>query len=148
MSLHIREQECEIAALMTMCHDPSRDAPEPFDAVGIGIIGGRIAQVQTLLQLGEHAAHKQGPSPRVRFEIISHHESDAPAMFGASHGCTHLFTEHISCSSRRNSATLPAIAPIQQAKALDLALIARCLYQALPTSAFVRPDTRDRRGKG
>ena len=120
----------------------------PFDAVGIGIIGGRIDQVQTLLQLGEHAAHKQGPSRRVRFEIISHHESDAPAMFGASHGCTHLVTEHLSCSSRRNSATLPAIAPIHQAKAVDLAVIARCLDQALPTSAEALPDTGERRVKG
>jgi len=58
MSLHIREQECEIAAVMIMCHDPSRDAPEPFDAVGIGIIGGRIDQVQALLQFGEHTAHE------------------------------------------------------------------------------------------
>src|SRR6266700_4055336 len=50
MSLHIRKQECEIAAVMIVCHDPSRDAPEPFDAVGIGIIGGRIDQIQVLLQ--------------------------------------------------------------------------------------------------
>ena len=148
MSLHIRKQECEIAAVMIVCHDPSRDAPEPFDAVGIGIIGGRIDQIQVLLQLGEYAAHEQRPSRRVRFEIIRHHESDALATFGASHGCTHLVTEHLSCSSRRNSATLPAIAPIHQAKAVDLAVIARCLDQALPTSAFARPDTGERRVKG
>src|SRR6266700_4725216 len=59
MCLHICEQECEIAAVMIMCHNPSRDAPEPFDAVGIGIIGGSIDQVQALLPLGEHAAHEQ-----------------------------------------------------------------------------------------
>ncbi len=85
---------------------------------------------------------------RVPENEIRHHESDALATFGASHGCTHLVTEHLSCSSRRNSATLPAIAPIHQAKAVDLAVIARCLDQALPTSAFARPDTGERRVKG
>ena len=57
-------------------------------------------------------AHEQGPSRRVRFEMIRNHQSDAPAAFGASYGCTHLFTEHISCPSRRHSAIKPAIAPI------------------------------------
>jgi hypothetical protein len=148
MRLHIREQECEITAVMIMCHNPSRDPPEPFDTVGIGIIGRRIDQVQALLQFGEHATHEQGPSRRVRFEIIRNHKSDAPTAFGASHRCAHLFTEHISCPSRRNSAIEPAIAPIHQTKAIDLAVIARCLDQTLPTSTFMRPDTGERRVKG
>src|SRR5260370_13550903 len=104
---------------MIMCHDPSRDAPEPFDAVGIGIIGGGIDQVQALLQLGEHAAHEQGPFRRVRFVIISNHESNAPATFGASHGCTNLFTEHISCPSRRNSAIATTLTPIYQTQTVE-----------------------------
>ena len=53
MGLHIRDQECEIASLMSMRDHPSRDAPEPFNAVGIGIIGRSINQIQLLLQLGE-----------------------------------------------------------------------------------------------
>src|SRR5947208_13733814 len=95
MCLHICEQECEIAAVMIMCHNPSRDAPEPFDAVGIGIIGGSIDQVQALLPLGKHAAHEQGACRRVRFEIIRNHDSAAHATFGASYGCTRLLTEHL-----------------------------------------------------
>jgi hypothetical protein len=39
MVLHIREREREISTLMIMYHDSSRDAPEPFNAVGIGIKG-------------------------------------------------------------------------------------------------------------
>jgi hypothetical protein len=32
-----------------MRHDPPRDAPEPFNAIGIRIIGRRIDYVQVLL---------------------------------------------------------------------------------------------------
>ena len=59
MVLHICEQEREIAAVMMMCHDPSRDAPEPLNAIGIGIIGRRIDQGKMLLQLSQHAAYEQ-----------------------------------------------------------------------------------------
>ena len=84
----------------------------------------------------------------VRFEIISNHDSDAPATFGASHSCTHLFTEHIGCPSRCNSAIEPAIAPIHQAKAVDLAVVPWGLDEALSASPFAAPDTREGRMKG
>jgi len=41
MLLHIREEQFKGAAVMIMGHDSSRDAPEPFDAVGIRVIGRR-----------------------------------------------------------------------------------------------------------
>src|SRR5258707_5994997 len=97
MSLYIRKQECEIAAVMIMCHDPSRDAPEPFDAVGIGIIGGGLDQIQVILLLREHAAHEQRSSRRVRFVIFRHHESDATAPDIARHCYAHFGTSHNNC---------------------------------------------------
>src|SRR5216684_971548 len=148
MVLHIREQEREITAVMIMSHDPSRDAPEPFNAVGIRIIGRGRDQVQVLLQLDQHAAHEQGPSRRVRLEIVSDHDGDASATLGAGHGGTHLLTKHLSGASRRHSAIEPAIAPIQQPKAVDLAVISRSLDQTLPAPSFPRPDTRECRVKG
>ena len=84
----------------------------------------------------------------MRLEIIGNHESDAPAAFGASHRCTHLFKEHISCPSRRHSTIEPALTPIHQTKAIDLTVIARCLDQTLPTSTLMRPDTGERWVKG
>ena len=45
MLLHIGEQKLKSAALMIMRHDPSRDALEPFNAVGVRIIGRRIHHV-------------------------------------------------------------------------------------------------------
>ena len=74
MALHIREQEREIATLMIMRDYPPRDAPEPLNAIGIGIIRRRVDEIQVLLQLSKHAAHEQGTSGGVRLEIIGKHE--------------------------------------------------------------------------
>lgn len=38
MGLQVREQKVERAPMMIMRDHPSRDAPEPFDAVGIGSV--------------------------------------------------------------------------------------------------------------
>ncbi len=45
MLLHIGEQQLKSAPVMIMRHGPSRDAPEPFNAVGVRIIGRRLHQV-------------------------------------------------------------------------------------------------------
>src|ERR1039457_1589223 len=81
MGLDIGDQECEISPLMIMRDHPSRDAPEPFDAVRIGIIGRGIDQIELLLELGEHAAHQQRTGCRMSPEIIGNHNSDPPATF-------------------------------------------------------------------
>ena len=80
MLLYIREQQLKCASVMIMRHDPSRDTPEPFNAVGVRIIGRRIDQVQMLLQFGEHAAHKQGASRRVGLEIVSNHDGNSSPL--------------------------------------------------------------------
>src|SRR6266851_5012143 len=148
MGLHICKQECEISPLMIMGDHPSRDAPEPFNAVRIRIIGRRIDQIELPLQLGEHAAHQQRTGCSVRLEIIGNHKSDPPATCGASNGRTHLFTEHIGGASGSNSAIEPAIAPVQQAKSIDFAVVSRGLDLALPASPLEAPDPRERRVKG
>ena len=45
MLLQIGEQQLKSAPVMIMRHDPSRDTPEPFNAVGVGIISRRIHHV-------------------------------------------------------------------------------------------------------
>ncbi len=148
MGPYIREQELEIPALMIMRDHAPRDAPEPLDAVGIGVISRCVDQIEVLLQLVEHTAHEQGPSRGVRLEIINNHDGDSSAMLGTGHSSTHLLAEHISRPSRRNPAIEPAIAPVYQAKAVDLAVISRSFDQALPTSTLARPDPGERRVKG
>ena len=50
---YLAQQQLKSAAVMIMRHDPSRDPPEPFNAVGIRIIGRCIHQGEVLLELGE-----------------------------------------------------------------------------------------------
>ncbi len=80
MLLDIGEQQLKRATVMIMRHDPSRDPPEPFNTVGVRIIGRRIHQVQMLFQFGEHAAHEQGASRRVCLEIIGNHDGKASPL--------------------------------------------------------------------
>src|SRR6266700_493713 len=138
------------AAARTCCDDDyeSRDAPEPFNAVGVRIIGRRIHQAQMLLQFAEHAAHEQGTSRCVGLEIVSNHDGHSSSLLGTSHGSTHLLAEHLSGASWSDPAIEPAITPVHQAKAVDLAILPRCFNQALPSSTLVRPHARQRRVKG
>jgi len=80
MLLHIGEQQLERAAMMMMSHDPSRDAPEPFNAIGVRIIGWRLHQAQMLFQFDEHAAHEQGTSRCVGLEIVSNHDGNTSSL--------------------------------------------------------------------
>jgi len=148
MGSHIREQEIEVAALMVMRDHSSRDLPKPLNTVSIGIISRRIDQVQVLFQLAKHALHKQGTSGSMRPEIIGNHDGDSPATLRTGNGSTHLFTEHVGSASGSNPAIEPAIAPVDQAKAVDLAVVSRCLDQALAAPTFAAPDTRESRVKG
>jgi len=148
MLLHIGEQKLERAAMMIMCHDSSRDAPEPFDAVGVRIVGRRIHQAQMLLQFGEHAAHKQGACRSVGPEIVGNHDGNPSTLLGTSHSGPHLLAEHFSGASRSDPAIEPALAPVHQAKAVDLLIAPRRFDQTLPVPSFPRPRARQRRVKG
>src|SRR5215470_5307359 len=100
--VHICEQKLEVSPLVIMCDHSSRDTPEPFNAVGIGIIGRRINEIQLLLELGEHATHQEGTSGSVCLEIVSNHDGDAPTTFRASHRGAHLRDiTHRRCASER-----------------------------------------------
>jgi hypothetical protein len=142
MLLQIREQQLKRAAMMIMRDHPSRDAPEPFNAVGVGIIGRGIHQAQMLAQFGKHAAHEQGPSRGMRLEVVGNHDSHSSSLFGTSHSGTDLLAEDISRASWSDPSIEPASTPVQQAKAIDFSIIPRCLDQTLPASSFSRPEAR------
>ena len=80
--------------------------------------------------------------------IVSNHDRHTSSLFGTSHSAPHLFTKHISSASCSNTAIEPAITPVDQAKAIDLAIIPRCFDQALPTPPLATPDARQRRMQG
>src|SRR5260370_42109893 len=81
-------------------------------------------------------------------EIVGKHDGYSPSLFGTSHSGTHLFTKHISGSSQSDPAIKPTIAPVNQTKAVNLAVIPRSLDQALPMSPLARPYAREGWVKG
>jgi len=95
-----------------------------------------------------HAAHEQGASRRVGLEIIGNHNGDPSPLLGTSYGSPHLLAKHIGRASRSDPPIEPAIAPVQQAKAVDLPILPRRFDQALPTSPLATPHARQRRVKG
>src|SRR5512135_854463 len=111
MVLHIREQEREITAVMIMGHDPSRDAPEPLNAVGIRIIGRGRDQTQVLLQLGQHTAHEQGPGGRVCLEMSAITMATRPRRLERA---TAARTCSQNTSAVRPDATRPSNQPSRQ----------------------------------
>ena len=148
MLLHIGEQKLKSAAVMIMRHDPSRDVaraiqcgwPQDHRQAYTPSISAPVTKVA-------HAAHEQGASRRVGLEIVGNHDGHTSTLLGTSHGSTHLLAEHIGRASRSDSAIEPAIAPVHQAKAIDLAIIPRRFDQALPTSTLATPHAAHASGE-
>ena len=81
-------------------------------------------------------------------EIVGNHDGHPSPLLRTSHGSTHLLAEHIGRAPRSDSAIEPAIAPVEQAKAIDPPIISRRFDQALPTSTLATPHARQCRVKG
>src|SRR6266516_3633000 len=95
-----------------------------------------------LFQFGQHAAHKQGASRSMSFEIVGNHDGYSSSLLRTSDSSAYLLAKDVSGTSGSNSAIKPAIPPIQQAKTVHLPILSRSLDQALATSSFSRPDAR------
>jgi len=75
-------------------------------------------------------------------EIVGNHDGNPSPFLGTSHSSTHLLAEHISRASRSDPAIEPTITPVDQAKAVDPAIIPRCFDQALPTPTLATLHAR------
>src|SRR5690349_3613604 len=81
-------------------------------------------------------------------EIVRNDDRNTPTLLRTSQCCAHLFTKDIRSSSRGDPTIKPPIAPVQQPKARDLAVIAWRFHYPLPTTPFEAPDPRERGVKG
>ena len=122
--------------------------PVPLDAIGIRVVGRRINQKQLIREFGQHPPHEQRPLSRMSLQIVCNHERETPAGFRTCHCGPHLFAKDIGGPPRSKPAIKPAVSPIHQPKAIDLAIIARRFHQALPATPFQAPDPREGRMKG
>ena len=83
----------------------------------------------------------------MRLEIISDHDGYSSPLLGTSHSRTHLLAEHIGGASGSDATIEPALTPVHQAKAVDLAIVPRRFDQALPTSTEALPHPGEGRVK-
>ena len=113
----ISEQRVKVFALMIMRDDAARDAPEPFNAIGIRVISRRVDQRQVIGEFAQHAAHEQGPLSCVGLEIVGNDDRHPLACLRTSHRGTHLLTKDIGGPACRNPAIKPPISPVYQPKA-------------------------------
>ncbi len=141
MVFHIHKQKFERVAMMVMRDNSSRDAPEPFNAIGVRVVGRSVDKVQMFSQFSKHVAHEQGASRCVGFKIVSNHDGHSASLLGTNCGATHLLAEYVSGASCSDPAIEPAITPVHQAKAVHFSIVSRCFDQALPSSSFSRPNT-------
>src|SRR5512135_80041 len=81
-------------------------------------------------------------------EVICNDDRETTTRFRTRHCRAHLFTKDISSSSRGDPAIKPAVSPVDQPKAIDLAVLARRFHQPLPTTPFQAPDPRQGGMKG
>src|SRR5262249_46360086 len=128
------------APMMIMRDHPSRDAPEPFNAVGVRIIGRRVYQTELLFQFDEHAAHEQRASRCVGSEIVGNDNGNSSSLLGTGHSGTYLLAEDVGGAPCGHAAIKPAITPVYQAKAVDFTVIPRGLNQAMLAPSFARPN--------
>jgi hypothetical protein len=126
MPLHIGEQKLESAAMMMMGHDSSRDTEDA-------------------IQYGWPPDHRQAytpdtndPSTRLRklrtsrepagvwvLRLAAITMATRPRCFDRATAARTCAASHISRASRSDPAFEPAIAPVDQAKAIDPAIISR-----------------------
>lgn len=144
----ISEQLVEVLPLMVMGDGVAHEAPEPFDAIGIWIIGGRIHQSEAVPGLGEQATHQERPAWGMCPQVVGQDDGDASALPRACDGGAQLLTEEGGGALGADAPVEPALAPIDQAKAVDLPVGAGGLDQALAASPFAAPDARERRVQG
>jgi len=75
-------------------------------------------------------------------QVVQQHHGYSPALLGVFDGAPQLGAKRLRLPARCAFPIEPTIPPVDQAKAVFLLVVARCLDQSLPTTAFLAPDTR------
>ena len=143
MDTNILQEGDKRGALVIMRHLPPRPAPEPLNPVGVGIIGGCINQPQMVVQLGEHLPDKFGARRRMSAEVVRDDEGQEPACTRPDNGSPYLGAKDVRGAARGQATVKPALAPVDEPKAVDFVVGARGLDQALPAPALPTPHASE-----
>lgn len=141
-------ERLERRAPMGVRHRASRDAPQPLDAVGIGIVWRGVGQPQLLAGRGEQLPDQLRPRRRVRAEVVGDDDGDPPPRLRARERRAPLLAEGVSGAPGGEAPVEPAVTPVDQAEAVDLGVGPRGLDQPLPAAPPAAPHARQRGMEG
>src|SRR5687768_17350354 len=139
VDMNILQQCSNSVPLMVVGDFPSRPAPEPFNPIGVGVIGRRVDQPQVVAQLGQHLAHQLRPGGSMGPQIIGNYKRYASPGTRPSHGSPYLGAKDIRRAAGGQATVKPARAPVDKPKAIHLVVGSRGLDPALPAPAFPAP---------
>ena len=137
------EQHLEGGPLMVVGHRVAEGGPEPFNPITVGIVGwgcrrGRGAPLLPLTSVRSSLERRGVWMPR----LSRMHQRHAAARLGACHRPAQLVTEGLSGPLVGQGKVQPAVAPVEQAEAHLLGVLAGGLHQALAPPPAAAPDPR------
>ena len=147
VDLDILQQGSKGSSLMVVSHLSARPTPEPFNAIGVRVVGRRINDPQVVTQLGQQLAHQLGACGRMGAEVVHEHERQASSGVRPGDSGSHLSTKDVSRPAGGQAAIEPTLAPVDEPKAIDLIIGSGRLDQALSAAPFATPDAGQGRMK-
>jgi hypothetical protein len=148
MSMGIHDPLSHLLSVMIMRHLPSGDPKEPLDPIGVRIIGWGVDQPQYSPAGTQHLSHKQRVLRRVGAQVIGEDDRPPTPRLRASHRPCQLLGKRRGRPSGSQLVVEPALSPVDQAKALNLAIVAGGLDPALARSPATTPETGQGRVQG
>ena|SRR5215831_7865433 len=140
VAMDILQQGRKGGPLMVVRDLSSRPAPEPFDPIGVRVVGGRINDPQVVVQLGHHLTHQFRPCRGMGAQIVDKDNGVPPSGSRPRDGSADLGAKNISGPAWSQAAVKPALTPIDEAEAINFVVGPGRLDEALPASAFTTPD--------
>jgi hypothetical protein len=135
-------------ALVGVGDDPAAHAPEPLDAVGVGVVGGGVDQANLVGVLGQERAQHERSGGGVDAQVVVQDDRRAPPRARAREERGQLVDQRLRPAAGGGQAVEEAVAPVQRAEAGHLGVLARGLDQPLAAPAPGRPHPGQRRVQG
>ena len=87
---------------MRMRDGAAECSPEPFDAIGFGIIGGGVDQHQLATQFLQQCSHQERARGGVAAQVVQQHQRDPSTCLGTLDRAAQLSTQRWGRSSSHN----------------------------------------------
>ncbi len=119
----IVEESWKALTSMGMRDGPAQCSPQPFDAVGFRIVRRRVDQYQLTPQFLQEYSQEQRALRGMEAQVVEQHQHNPSTRLGALDGSAELGTEGGAPPTRCSLPIEPAVAPVDQAEAVLLAVV-------------------------